>query len=134
MLVDFNEEFATGDVDSTWTCRVCGQINHEYNGKMQRLCITCGRQKGYAGSKRIQVLGQCRVDVTPHLTSATKDELRKAEQIKMTRLTPKYDGNKLMFLSKKNDYEAIARMDIRGEVSCVIASIRNSLEAKSNGA
>ena len=45
-----------------------------------------------------------------------------------------YLGNMLMFLKKKNDYEAIARMDIRGEVSCVIASIRNSLEAKSNGA
>ena len=124
---------ATDDEDSTWTCRVCGQINHEYNGKIQRLCITCGRQKGYAGSKRIQVLGRCRVDATPHLTSATKDELKKAEHIQMTRLAPKeYDGNKLMFLSNKTDYEAIARIDINGEASGVIASIRNSLEAKSN--
>ena len=123
------------DVESSWTCKVCEQKNHENNGKMQRLCVTCGRQKGYAGSKRIQALGQCRVNVTPHLTSATKDELRKAGHIAKSSLSSKdYDGNKLMFLSNKTDYEALARMDIKDEASSVIASIRNSLEAKSNGA
>jgi hypothetical protein len=114
------------EMDSAWTCRVCGQINHENNGKMLRLCITCGRQKGYAGSKRIQVLGQCRVDATPHLTYATKDELRKANHMEKSRLPS--NGSKLMFLSNKADYEAMARMDIKDEVSSVIASVKKSLE------
>lgn len=127
--MDNSEICVNSDVDNSWTCRVCGKINLEKNGKMQRLCITCGNQKGYLGSKRIRVLSQCRVDTTPHLTSATKDESRKAGRIKKSRLP-----SEVLFLSNRADYEAIARMHIKDEVNRVIASIRDSLEAKSNGA
>ncbi|KAL3794852.1 hypothetical protein ACHAW5_004374 [Stephanodiscus triporus] len=130
--MDNSEMCANSDVDNTWQCRVCGKINLEKNGKMQRLCIICGKQKGYLGSKRIRILSQCRVDTTPHLTSATKDELRKAGRIEKSRLPSEVPGNNLLFLSTKTDHEAIARMSIKDEVNSVIASIRNSLEAKSN--
>jgi hypothetical protein len=132
--MDNSEICVNSDVDNSWTCRVCGKINLEKNGKTQRLCITCGNQKGYLGSKRIRVLSQCRVDTTPHLTSATKDESRKAGRIKKSRLPSEVPGNNLLFLSNRTDHEAIARMHIKDEVNRVIASIRDSLEAKSNGA
>ena len=69
-------------VDKNWSCKVCGKKN----GKTQRLCLTCGRPKGYVGNKKIQVLNSNRIDITPHLNCATKDELKKATTIQRCQL------------------------------------------------
>jgi len=101
-------------VDKNWSCKVCGKKN----GKTQRLCLTCGRPKGYVGNKKIQVLNSNRIDITPHLNCATKDELKKATTIAEVSTPMGYEGN-------KNDYETNARMKIKDEVNNVIESIRS---------
>eukprot|EP00579_Thalassiosira_antarctica_P005554 CAMPEP_0201896644 /NCGR_PEP_ID=MMETSP0902-20130614/45053_1 /ASSEMBLY_ACC=CAM_ASM_000551 /TAXON_ID=420261 /ORGANISM="Thalassiosira antarctica, Strain CCMP982" /LENGTH=101 /DNA_ID=CAMNT_0048429291 /DNA_START=818 /DNA_END=1120 /DNA_ORIENTATION=+ len=67
-----------------WKCEVCGKQNGE-EAKMQTHCITCGRQKGHVGSKKIQVLNRNRLDLMPHATVATKDEMAKAKLIETKR-------------------------------------------------
>jgi hypothetical protein len=103
---------------SNWSCKVCGKVNTEKNGKTQRLCLTCGRPKGYVGSKKIQVLNNNRIDITPHLNCATKDELKKTAMIAEVSTPMGYEGN-------KNDYETNARTKIKDEVNNVIESIRS---------
>lgn len=105
-------------VDKNWSCKVCGKVNIEKNGKTQRLCLTCGRPKGYTGNKKIQILSSNRIDITPHLNCATKDELKKAAMIAEVSTPLGYEGN-------KNDFETNARMKIKDEVNNVIQSIRS---------
>lgn len=110
-------------VNNSWTCAVCGKKNHE-DGKIQRLCLICGREKGYVGSKRLQVLNQSRVDLTPNVTVATKDEMAKVMEKKRLRLQG-YEGKQSLFLSNKADYETIEKTEIRDELNNLLTTIRS---------
>lgn len=116
--------------DTIWKCEVCGKKNHE-EAKIQTHCITCGRQKGYVGSKKIQVLNQYRLDLMPHATVATKDEMAKAKLIETKRVSFREGGKQSLFLSNRTDFEVIERAEIKDETSSVLATIRSTLENKS---
>ena len=81
------------------------------------------------GSKKTQALNKYLIDLTPHVTVATKDEMAKVKLIEKERACWEgYKGKQLIFLSNKNDYEAIERAEIKDEASSVLASIRTTLE------
>ena len=96
----------------------------------QRLCLVCGREKGYAGSKQLQALNQS-LDPTPHLTNANAEEKKQARQVQKKRSCWKgQEAKQSMFLSSASDYQIAERTEIKGEVSSVIKSVRASLEDK----
>lgn len=111
-----------------WNCAICGKQNND-DGTLQRLCVVCGREKGYAGSKQIQALNQSRLDPTPHLTNAKSEEKKQARQVQKKRSCWKGpEAKQSMFLSSASDYQIAERVEIREEVSSVIESVRASLE------
>ncbi|KAL3786098.1 hypothetical protein HJC23_003215 [Cyclotella cryptica] len=115
------------EVGAEWICAVCGRQNNESSKKYEK-CFTCGREKGCVGSKKLQRLNECRVDPTPHLTRATKDELAKIESCEHRRERWTGDeGKRRVFVSNKIDYEALERASIKSEINDVLASIRQSL-------
>ena len=114
-----------------WKCAVCGKQNRE-GKKIQRLCITCGRGKGYSGSKKIQKLNECcGIDATPLTTASSKEELVKAEDIENKR--ERWDGEegkRLIFVSKQIDYEALSRNELKNEIKSVLESIERSMDTE----
>jgi hypothetical protein len=118
------------DLGTEWLCSVCGKRNRETKKKYTE-CITCGKPKGYMVSKKLQQLNDRRIDPTPHLTNATKDELmtmRNNRNKHREKLTGE-EGMKSMIVSTKIDYEALERNTIKAEIDDVLSSIRQSLDA-----
>ena len=65
----------------------------------------------------------------PHVTVANKDDARRAKTFDVKRARVRGDeGKRAMYLFNKNDYESIARSEIRDETSHVLACIRSSLD------
>ena len=110
-----------------WACAICGKQNNE--DEKQRLCLVCGREKGYAGSKQIQALNKSPVDPTPHLTNAKAEEKKQARQVQKKRSCWKGpEAKQSIFLSTASDYQIAERTEIKDEVRSVIESVRASLE------
>ena len=113
----------SSELPNGWKCTVCGKQNHE-KGKIQRLCITCGREKGYSGSKKTQELNRHRMDITPFTTAAKKDDIFQAKRLKKKKIIYG-DGSygKQPFLFNKSDYEMIAREHIKNDAISILASL-----------
>jgi len=114
---------------NVWKCEVCAEQNFE-EGKIQRLCITCGRKKGYMGSRKIKVLNKSLLDHTPHLTASTMEEVTKANKL-TERKRARWEGlqgKQSLFLSSRSDFEAIERAEMKDETGNILASIRATLE------
>lgn len=132
------EECQNEPVGSVWECIVCGQKNRKEGKYNIRLCVICGRHGGtakfgykdrYMGTKKLQVLGKGSVDLTPHLTVATRDELAEAKAMEKRRAQwSGYEGKRSLFLSNGADYEAIGRAEVKDEAAFILASIRTTLE------
>lgn len=118
------------DLGTEWLCSVCGKRNRETKKKYTE-CITCGKPKGYLVSKKLQHLNDHgHIDLTPHLTNATKDELLMIRNIcnKHREKWTGEEGMKSMIVSTKIDYEALERNSIKAEIDDVLSSIRQSLD------
>ena len=110
-------EKGTNVVDS-WTCRICGKVHHDNDGKTQIMdCSTCGRKKGYVGSKPSS--GHHIMPATPQHAETKLVEPRDNKS---------FVANQSIFLSTKHDYEANARMGLVDEMKSVLASIHHTLQ------
>mmetsp|Transcript_23483 Transcript_23483/g.46996 ORF Transcript_23483/g.46996 Transcript_23483/m.46996 type:complete len:286 (+) Transcript_23483:1213-2070(+) len=113
-----------GDV-KFWICAVCGKQNIE-GKKIQRFCVICGREKGYAGSKKIHILNECRgIDSTPFITASNEEDYNKAAKIEKTRENwVGHDGQRKIFLSRPDDYEALVRKELKYEIASLLEKIK----------
>lgn len=109
--------------DTTWKCAVCGKQRVEVL-KKGTVCSVCGHSQDQS-----QMLNSYNIDIMPHTAAATKDELSRANYIESKRKRWLGDeGQRLVLLSKKADYEALEREDIKSEIHNVLASIRLSID------
>lgn len=117
------------DLGTEWLCSVCGKRNRDTKKKYVE-CITCGKAKGYVVSKKLKRLNDHRIDPTPHLTKATKDELKSINYpASMNREKWRgEEGKESFFVSMPSDYEAQGRSCIKSEINDVLSSIRQSLD------
>jgi hypothetical protein len=112
--------------ETVWTCQVCGKCN-----KKQRVCIVCGRDRNYIGSRKTQQLNKLRIDPTPLTTAAPKDRLLKeAQNSNRCHLRPEWRGEEAkrnILTSTKNDYEQQMRVEIKSEINDVLESLRQTM-------
>ncbi len=110
---------------SFWKCAICGKRNVE-GKKIQRFCVTCGREKGYVGSKKMRKLNECSgIDTTPCTTASTKEEYKKAAKHQQKREDWVGDeGQRKIFLSTPDDYEALAREELKIEIASLLETIK----------
>jgi hypothetical protein len=117
---------STGANFSVWTCHVCGKCN-----KKQRVCIVCGRDRNYIGSRKTQQLNKLRIDPTPLTTAAPKDRLLKeAQNSNRCHIRPEWRGEEAkrsILTSTKNDYEEQMRVEIKSEINDVLESLRQTM-------
>jgi hypothetical protein len=105
-----------------WTCQVCGKCN-----KKQRVCIVCGRDRNYIGSRKTQQLNKLRIDPTPLTTAAPKGRLLKeAQNSNRCHIRPEWRGEEVL-TSTKNDYEEQMRVEIKSEINDVLESLRQTM-------
>ncbi len=109
-----------------WTCQVCGKCN-----KKQRVCIVCGRDRNYIGSRKTQQLNKLRIDPTPLTTAAPKDRLLKeAQNSNRCHIRPEWRGEEAkrsILTSTKNEYEEQMRVEIKSEINDVLESLRQTM-------
>ena len=109
-----------------WTCQVCGKCN-----KKQRVCIVCGRDRSYIGSRKTQQLNKLRIDPTPLTTAAPKDRLMKeAQNSNRCHIRPEWRGEEAkrnILTSTKSDYEEQMRVEMKSEINDVLESLRQTM-------
>ena len=115
------KEDVSPSAKTSWECEVCGKHNQDLK------CITCGRRKGYGGTRRLQVLKHVPIDITPHTTAASKDEIDTAKRYKSKQVC-RENGGQYVFLSKRNDYVSLERGEIRDETNAILKAVRKTLD------
>lgn len=130
------EENSCGGTDDiptstlSWTCLVCGKCNNETKQRKQRVCVVCGRERNYIGSKKTQQLKKLRIDPIPLTTAASKDCLLKEVQDSNKRHhLQRWKGEDAkcnMLIATKADYEGLHRVEMKNEINDVLDSLRKT--------
>jgi hypothetical protein len=118
------EENSCGDDNATttsWSCVVCGKVNQ----KKQRICVVCGRNRNYQGSKKTQQLNKLRIDPTPLSTIASKECLKEAQKSNKRTSCPAALNS---FMATKADYEELQRCEMKSEINDILESVRSIMD------
>jgi len=107
---------------TSWTCQVCGKCNTETAQEKQRVCVVCGRNRNYQGSRKTQKLNKVCIDPTPLSTIASKQCLREAQNRNRGTSCPTPPNN---IFATKADYEELQRCEIKSQINDVLEEVRS---------
>jgi len=123
------ENSTCGDETTTiasmsWSCIVCGKVNSETAQKKQRICVVCGRNRNYQGSKKTQQLNKLQIDPTPLSTIASKECLKEVQKRNVHSSCPATRTPH----ATKAEYEELQRCEMKSEINDILKSVRSIID------